>query len=421
MKDGKSMRDMFLDFQDVFFMVPLLAEECAIRGTLYRGRWYIWDRIAQGSINGPSVYGRLSALTGRMGQGMFDTTELRTQVYIDDPCSVIRGTPQRCDLLTARLVTLWLCLGWDLSYHKGQYDIAVNWIGYSIKVCEEYVTASIKEEFMMEFTTLVRDTLAKNLISIDDLRSLAGKANHIATLIYAWRPFLDQIWAAISQSKPDNAPKGKVWVKAILSSLQWLLLFWEGEPGALVRRWRLDFYLSPGIKVSMHLDASPFGLGAVLIVDGLIRAWFSSPLSHHDLSIHRQEWGNSKGQQCWEALVLLVAVKTWAPWWSEVRSSICIKCDNLAALALAAKLKGSVSSLIAKELAMVMSKAAFQPRLLEHVPGSMNFAADSLSRLHDPAGGYTIPTSLPAELEVQVPARGPAYYSTLQPNVLLGG
>ena len=197
-------------------------------------------------------------------------------------------------------------------------------------------------------TSLVRATLAENLISLEELRSLAGKANHVATLIYAWRPFLDQIWAAISQTRLDNARKGKVWVKAISASLEWLMVFLTFEPGALTRRWRLDFYLNPGVKVSIHLDASPFGLGAVLVVAGYIRSWFAIPLSQDDLTIHAQTWGDCKGQQCWEALVLLIAVKLWASWWCEVRTNISMKSDNMAALALAAKMKGSVSSLIAK-------------------------------------------------------------------------
>ena len=84
-----------------------------------------------------------------------------------------------------------------------------NCIGYPIGVSADFVTATIKKEFMDDFTSLVRNTLAENVISIDELRSLAGKANHVATLIYAWRPSLDQIWAAISQTRPGNAPRGR--------------------------------------------------------------------------------------------------------------------------------------------------------------------------------------------------------------------
>ena len=45
----------------------------------FSNAYYMWDRIVQGSINGPNVYGRLAALTSRMGQGMADSQEMRTQ------------------------------------------------------------------------------------------------------------------------------------------------------------------------------------------------------------------------------------------------------------------------------------------------------------------------------------------------------
>ena len=66
-----------------------------------------------------------------------------------------------------------------------------------------------------------------------------------------------------------------------------------------------------------------------------------------------------------------------------------------------------------------MARASFQPRYLEHVPGAMNFTADSLSRLWAPSGDYGSPQDLPAELRMQVPDRDRSYYSTLQPNELL--
>ena len=421
MKSGQRLCYMVLDFKDAFFMLPLWASECRYCASLYKGHYYIWDRVGQGTINGPNVYGRLAALTSRMGQGLSNTTEQRNQTYVDDPCSVILGTPERCERLCARLAMLWLALGWDLSYHKGQIADFVHWIGYGITVDNDYVTATIKEEFMAELTTLIQDTLKRNKISLAELRSLAGKANHVATLIIAWRPFLDQIWAAIAKTKPDNAGRDQVWIKAISSSLRWILVFLRGEPGMLTRKWRVDYYSNPGIKAAIYLDASPFGFGAILIVEGIIRSWFAAPLSDHDVTIHQHRRGCSKGQQTWEALVLLIAVKLWLSWWGEVRTTVSIKSDNLAALAMAAKMKSNISGLICKELALVMARASFQPRYLEHVPGVMNFTADSLSRLWDPSGNYGIPQDLPAELRMQVPDRDRSYYSTLQPNELLVG
>ena len=113
---------------------------------------------------------------------------------------------------------------------------------------------------------------------------------------------------------------------------------------------------------------------------------------------------------------MLVAVKLWASRWADTRASITLKSDNFAALSLAARMQGSVSSLICKELALVSSRAAFQPRFIVHVPGVMNFMAHSLSRLWEPGGGYTIPVGLDPRIRAVLPARGLAYYSTLRPK-----
>ena len=147
-------------------------------------------------------------------------------------------------------MALWLVLGWDLSYHKRQYNTAVNWIGYTIITSAQYVEAQIKKSFMSGFTGLAQQTLRNHVISKDELRSLAGKSNHISTLIYAWRPFLDQLWAAIADQTSTRSSSNKVWVKQIEASLSRLLTFLEQEPETLVRMWRFDFYSSPGILVS---------------------------------------------------------------------------------------------------------------------------------------------------------------------------
>ena len=91
---------------------------------------------------------------------------------------------------------------------------------------------------MLDLRTTIESDLKLNLVSGAELLSLAGRANHVATLVYTWRPFLDQLWAAVSGTKPSNAPAGKVWIKSVLASLTWLLIFLTDEPGHLVREWR---------------------------------------------------------------------------------------------------------------------------------------------------------------------------------------
>ena len=159
-------------------------------------------------MNGPSCFGRLSALTARISQSLVDTTELRMQVYTDDPCMIIRGSQERCQRLASLMVLLWLILGWSLSYHKAQFGKSVGWIGYKLEIGENQVIAKIKEEFMKEFHDLTVEMLAKPKLTLDSLRSYAGQANHVAGMLFSERPLLDTLWAALhsppSQKRPER-------------------------------------------------------------------------------------------------------------------------------------------------------------------------------------------------------------------------
>ena len=84
----------------------------------------------------------------------------------------------------------------------------------------------------------------------------------------------------------------------------------------------------------------------------------------------------------------------------------------MAALAMTAKMKTNISSLIAKELAIALSKASFTIKLLIHVPGVMNSIADALSRLNDPNHKFEVPPLLANVPRARVEDRGPGFYKT---------
>ena len=93
--DGEVIELFVLDFRDAFYMLPLLPEERKYFVAHFRGCFYMWERIAQGSLNGPGVFGRLSALTGRMSQPLYPAEVMQLQIYTDDPCAVLRGSKRK--------------------------------------------------------------------------------------------------------------------------------------------------------------------------------------------------------------------------------------------------------------------------------------------------------------------------------------
>ena len=168
-----------LDFADAFYMLPLVDCEKRYYVAYYDGFFYCWDRIAQGSLNGPTAFGRLSALTSRMTQALYPDGELQLQVYTDDPCAAIRGTPRRVKLIATVLALFWRALGWQLSYHKGQLGKTVDWIGFTFKITADGISVEIKADFMSEFRKSVVELLRLPKVSLGEVQSFAGRANHI--------------------------------------------------------------------------------------------------------------------------------------------------------------------------------------------------------------------------------------------------
>ena len=76
------------------------------------------------------------------------------------------------------------------------------------------------------------------------------------------------IWAALKAAKDTNAPTNFMWTQQIRHSLRWLRCFLIGVKGVVVRDFTLAAYSRMGKKVTIQTDASPYGIGAVIYVDG---------------------------------------------------------------------------------------------------------------------------------------------------------
>ena len=414
---GTHLTYFVCDVADAFYKVPLAAEEQQYFTLCYQGEYYIWRRVGQGSLNGPTLFGRLAAMIGRISQSVLDPNIASIQIYVDDPIVTIRGTPEEVTHIVAKLVLLWRALGFDLATHKAQLGPRVNWIGYEVSDDILATTLSIKKTFMEE---LLVDTLAlssKNVVGKRSLRSFTGRCNHVANLLFAWRPFMDTLWAAVTQGEQDQkrswAPKGMIWTRQIRQSLRWISTFLQESQQKLSRTWSFQEFEADGSIITITLDASPWGLGGVLQINGEIVAYFSSPLSRHDERIHRRRIGSAKGQQTWECLAFLVALKIWQDFWADRRVSVVVRSDNLGALFMGAQMRSKASPIISREVALVYTETSFEPRVFEHLPGIANGIADTLSRLDEPGAHKTLPAELREITPTIAPERVKSWYKVL--------
>ena len=228
-----------LDFTDASWLASCERRRHFI-GT-YGGRLWKFKRAAQGSRNGPLSLAGLSSLLLRCTQSVFtgmssDTKHptARAQHYVDDPAIAISGTQESKDDIVATAVLIWSIMGFWLTFHNAQRGTTIVWIGAHIDFARDRVVISIPEPKLTHFFASVEDTLKLNVVGIRSVRTLARKANHFASILYVWRPFLSELWGALGDAEnpksQNQAPPGCIWVKQIRLALLWFQAFLRAAP-----------------------------------------------------------------------------------------------------------------------------------------------------------------------------------------------
>ncbi len=154
------------------------------------------------------------------------------------------------------------------------------------------------------------------------------------------------------------------------------------------------------------MDASPWGMGAILRDGTTPVEFFAVDLTTDDLRRFSAKKGESGFTTTWEVLTLLLCVRLWLV--PRENIAIRLRSDSLGALRIAMKLSSSSPHLnkIAQEIALQLALGEAEINLLEYIPGVTNIQADALSRLSAPKA-KTIPVSLRGARRVHPPNRDP--------------
>jgi len=348
----------------------------------------------------------------RLTQALFLSTELRLMCYVDDPLAIIRGTEDERNLIAAIIILVWEALGFGLAYPKGQLSHKVTWIGGTIEIHTDSVTAEVKQSIISDICDDLAKILKSNLVARKVLHSLVGKLNHVAGLLVVIRPYLEPLWAALYKGSRNKAT---IWTKQIMLELQWFHVLFTSKTLPIIRVFTLSAFLRTGTVVEIGTDASLWGMGGWLSINGAITHYFASPISKDDSRILPVE--GKKGQQVWECLAILVAIRLWAHLWAQDRMILRVRGDNIGALTLLVKLRPPTKSpamgIIARELALDLAQLSFQPEAT-HTPGLSHVVADLLSRVFSPTGSGTVSSALHPALAnaelTDVPNRNENWY-----------
>ena len=141
------------------------------------------------------------------------------EVYVDDPVCLLLGTEQECKQQAAVMTLAWAALGIVLAFAKGQFGRTVNWIGASFESTNKGVVATILRTRLDDLLGLVKELLSSNVAPLRKVRTVTGKAQSIASLLWVWRPFVHMMYAAIyapiDPHSDHRPPTGCIWTKQI--------------------------------------------------------------------------------------------------------------------------------------------------------------------------------------------------------------
>jgi hypothetical protein len=424
-KVGGEVSAFVLDFSDAFWQIPIAEDElrffCVTALINSIRKYMVLLRAAQGSRAAPLLWARLAALLMRLTQSLFQPADVNLMCFVDDPLAALRGSELERRTQAAIIMLVWEALDFKLAYHKGQLSTTVTWIGGTLTCESNGVRAAVKEAIVQDVKADLQKFARANVISRKELHSLVGKLAHCAGLLIIMRPFLQPLWAALYAECPTGAPLNIIWIKQISTTLQWLNAFFNGAVGGVERFFRLDAFLRQGPIVEIGTDASPWGLGAWLAVDGVITHYFASPITADDQSIYSMVSGVAEGQQLWECLAVLVAIDVWSTQWQQDRIVLKVRGDNVGALTLLIKMRPSSPTLaiVARELALRLVELSFPPDAV-HTPGVSHVIADKLSRVFAPGGcgnvGPHLHPALQSAVLTHVPARDRRWYRALPPE-----
>ena len=200
----------------------------------------------------------------------------------------------------------------------------------------------------------------------------------------------------------------------------WFQAFFTKGGSRIERFFSTESYNRTGPVVEIGTDASPWGMGGWLSINGCITKFFACKLSDDDSRIFKEDLnGSCTGQQLWECLAILVAIDIWACEWSQSRVVLEVRGDNVGALMLLIKMRPSnpKQAIIARELALRLVELSFPPDAV-HTPGIAHVIADELSRVYAPKGAgivtNTIHPALEQATQTLVPKRNEAWYRAIQ-------
>ena len=399
----KDAEFMLLDLKDAFCHFGLHPKELchAVSPGLDSGTGILWCAMLFGYTAAPLIMGRLSAAIARLVQSLVHPAEGQTQMYVDDLLLLLRGDKRHRETVLAMVIYTLVAFGVQLSLDKGERGIRCTWIGTTFELHADKLLLGTPPKLLAEVQEKLAEWSKAGMLSVKDMRSVAGKLSWMAGITPRIRWAVAAIYAVIAAVERDEAtgaelaraakrdsdrrPKqGLAHRKRLGTALPWLQAALQAPHQYLIREEELT---EAETRWGLVTDACPRGLGGILIqrigTEWTMVETYEAIVKEEAAAKLGVEWNKPSSQSTMEALAILRGLQKWGP---RMRpGKIVIRSDSSVALAMARKLSSPTASLnyLAAEIALVLEEIRCPGLTLQHIPGTLNKEADWLSRVHD--------------------------------------
>ena len=385
--DANHLQFMVADFRDAFKMLKTFPTERRFLAGRALDTYFVFCTVLFGVGTGPLVWCRVAAAIMRITQSVLCNS--RIACFVDDPIVVLGGALNNRISQALQALLLWTALGAGIAWKKASFNQSVQWIGGQLSLDSGKFAVRISlpakriEAFLQELLSI--QACKRGMICRDRLRSLAGLGSWIGGMAPQVKPFIRQIWGAVSARTKSGSQCKLVYRKQIDSALHWLQLFALGNRGGLSKTFLLEERFKDGVV--MQCDASVWGGGAAcwntaseFYANLPPRSYFSIQWTSFHESLLQATIGDPAHQATFEAYVFLLAVTSWVT--PQTIGRVILIGDALGVMHGIVQLssKAFIVNEIAKELALHLAPLCISLSGI-HIWGEENALADALSRL----------------------------------------
>ena len=195
-----------------------------------------------------------------------------------------------CNLVLSMLLTTTAALGFKVSIKKRARSAQLAWVGVSLTLTEDHLMMGLPDAYTRDLVNILKSSEGRGTAPIRELRQVAGKASWLSGILPRARwvvsIFYQVLHTRLADIKSgaedrrrgecdDTRDKSALFpVKQLEQSRRWLISYLESAMDKPSKKLQVGPKQVPDPSAAIITDASPEGLGAVLLFNNkVIRAY----------------------------------------------------------------------------------------------------------------------------------------------------